>query len=134
MSQENVEIILRHFEFWNEGHDPEALASRFWHEEVEWIEPPDSLDAGVYRGRSAAVGYMKGWTEHMGEIPVTVDQLLPAGDEVVASVRLQLRGTVSGVALDNPIYYVVRIRDGRIDRIRPFYERGQALEAAGLSD
>ncbi len=39
MSQENVEIVRRGFEAWNEGGS--ELAKEFWAEDIEFHDPPN---------------------------------------------------------------------------------------------
>ena len=51
MSEENVEIVLRSWEAWNQGGAESA--KRFWAENYELHDPPDVPDPRVVRGRDA---------------------------------------------------------------------------------
>ena len=51
MSEENVEIVRRGYEAWNEGGS--ELAKEFWAEDIEYHDPPNLPDSRVVRGRDA---------------------------------------------------------------------------------
>src|SRR3954469_14655153 len=55
-------------------------------------------------------------------------------ERVLVFVRVSATGTGSGVPVETPVSHEVTLRDGRVVRVRVFGDRGQALEAAGLSE
>lgn len=130
MADEDVADLVRAAHaFWNETSDPEAMFDRFWHDEIEWTEPSTSPNVGTFRGKRAVVGYLRDWTENLGPSEHTIEELLVAGDKTVSAVRLSVHGPTSGIGFDAPLYFVERVRAGRIDRVRVFYERDEALAA-----
>ena len=53
------------------------------------------------------------------------------GDEVVACFEMTGTGSASGVPLLVPVWHVLRFRGERVDRVRVFLARDQALAAHG---
>jgi hypothetical protein len=49
-------------------------------------------------------------------------------------MRVTGTGRASGIPIENPTGNVYDLADTRIHRIRIFFDRNQALEAAGLSE
>jgi ketosteroid isomerase-like protein len=64
-----------------------------------------------------------------------VEDLIDAGgDRVFGLITVHTRGKGSGAAVDQRVFTVFVVRDGRITLIDDFTERSDALEAAGLSE
>jgi ketosteroid isomerase-like protein len=55
-----------------------------------------------------------------------------AGDRLVVFGRWRARGRTSGVVLEMPATWVVRVRDGKITAWSTHTDRNEALRAAGL--
>src|SRR6188508_119972 len=79
MSQEDADTIRRAYEVWNES-GPEAVTAEFWAEDAVYREGPGWPDAGVYRGRAAALERMQGLIDLLGPIEVRLDELIDVGD------------------------------------------------------
>ena len=137
MSQENVEIVRTLFaalQSVNVGNVERRLdeVREIFDPDVEWIAAPHSLLAsGEYRGYD---GVSRFWTQFLSawdEYGVQVDELIDAGDQVVAVMRLS--GRTNQLEVDEARSSVLTLRDGRIVRVEPFASKDEALEAAGLS-
>ena len=138
MSQENVEIVrtlFAAFQSVNVGTFARRLdeVREIFDPEVEWVAAPHSLLAsGEYRGYD---GVSRFWTQFLSawdEYGVQLDELIDAGDQVVAVMRLS--GRTNELEVDEARSSVLTLRDGRIVRIEPFASKDEALEAAGLSE
>ena len=79
MSQEEADTIRRAYEVWNES-GPEAVTDQFWAEDAVYREGPGWPNAGVYRGRAAALARMRSLIELVGPIEVRLDELIDLGD------------------------------------------------------
>ena len=79
MSQEDADIIRRGYEVWNES-GPAAVTEQFWAEDAVYREGPSWPDAGVYRGRGAALERMQSLIDLLGPIEVRLDDLIEVGD------------------------------------------------------
>jgi ketosteroid isomerase-like protein len=138
MSQENVEVVRRLFAAF-ESVDVGNFERRFdevreiLDPEVEWVAAPHSLLATEeYRGSD---GVRRFWTQFLStwdEYRVEVEELVDAGDQVVAVMRL--RGRTHEREIDQPRSSLLTLRGGKIVRIEPFASRDDALGAAGLQE
>jgi ketosteroid isomerase-like protein len=88
MSQEDADRIRRAYEVWNES-GPAAVTEEFWAEDAVYREAPGWPDAGVYRGRAAALQRMQSLIDLVGRIEVHLDDLIEVGDgRFVACTRI----------------------------------------------
>jgi len=129
MSHENVAVVLRNFETFE--HDEEAWLSTA-DPALEWypIEEGHSLS----RGHEAAVRVRRSWLENWEGHQLDVEEIKDSGDSVVACLHLTGRGKMSGVEVDLRVYMHFKLRDGKIVYVYEYEDRGEALEAAGLSE
>lgn len=130
MSEENVEIVRR----WFAAMDPNLDgAAEFWHPDIDWraIEgAPD--DIGVFRGHDAMRHYYEQWYETFDDLRAEPEELIDAGEQVVAIVHVTARMKDSEGEVDMRLGIVFTVRDGKIVRGREYATREQALEAAGV--
>jgi ketosteroid isomerase-like protein len=136
MSRENVEFVRRAYDAFNEG-GVDAVIRDYWSPEIVWDVSPMSIPGlGLYRGYDEARSFFDDW---FGAFPfeeweAEVEQLIDAGDQVIAMVTQRGRGRASGVAAELAMGQVVTVRDGKIVRIDIYPGRNEALQAAGLSE
>jgi ketosteroid isomerase-like protein len=132
MSQENVEIVRRAFDTFNR-HGPEAALAGLA-PDLEWHDLPDLPDAELHRGHA---GFLKSVGQFFGELEdytVNVDETIDHGDHVVVCARNIGRGRSSGARFEQRIFGVWTVRNRLVVRAAWFRTRGEALEAAGLSE
>ena len=133
MSQENVEIVRRLIEAWN-SNEPDTV--------IDILDPGIVLDATrrlvnpkTYTGIQGMRRMLAESHEVWEEFRMEPDELVDAGDRVVAIGRWVGRGAGSGVEVQLPVADVFTLHDGRIVRSEiGFTDRAEALEAAGLSE
>ena len=88
----------------------------------------------VYQGHE---GVRQFWPEGLsgfGEIDFEVDELIDAGDQVLAVIREREVGRASGVPVEATHLAVWTLAEGKVTQMQVFDDRQQALEAAGLSE
>jgi ketosteroid isomerase-like protein len=138
MSQENVDVVRRllgAFECIDAGNLDRRLdeVREILDPGVEWLAAPHSLLASEeYRGYD---GVRRFWTQFLSawdEYGLRVEELIDAGDQVVAVMRL--KGRTKELEVDEARSSLLTLRDGRIVRIEPFASKGAALEAAESLD
>jgi ketosteroid isomerase-like protein len=85
---------------------------------------------------TTACEFWRGWLAAWETIEFEVEDVLDAGDSVVALIGDQhLHGRRSGVEVDFPPYAIIfTVRTGKVIRWAWFPDRAEALEAAGLSE
>lgn len=130
MSHENVEIVQRFVDQFNESGEP------LWTEvdpDVEWVIDPPAFLAGTYRGHEGFRTILRLMAEVFDQVRAEVDELVDAGDSVVALGGFRVRGALSGATGGQRGGAVVfTLRDGRIVAYRAYLRREDALEALGL--
>jgi ketosteroid isomerase-like protein len=140
MSQENVELVRRLLDMFAR-RDHEAVFA-FYDPDIEWdaTAAPDfgAVDdlSGFYRGHEGVRTYWRRWLQAWKDIQFEVDDVLDAGDHVVALIRNQRQwGRESGIVTNMPPYGLVfTIRDGKVVRWRSYSSQESALEAVGLRE
>jgi ketosteroid isomerase-like protein len=129
MSEENVEVVRRAFE-------------AFQHDEETWLQTlgPDLVwypieDGHIpRRGIEGAKGVRQRWLDTWEGHSMAVDDLRGAGENVVAAIHIRGRGKGSGIEVNLDVYQHFKLRDGKIVYLYEYADRGEALEAAGLSE
>ncbi len=131
MSQENVEIVRRAWEI-------EAFGRDDYRAEVLTVYDSDVVVAPLEEepsyGLDAYLDYIERWFAAWEELEQAAEEYIDAGDRVVVRGYFRGRGRGSGVEVDSRFYEIYTLRDGKIVRVDEFAERGEALEAAGLSE
>jgi ketosteroid isomerase-like protein len=132
MSEENVEIVLRAWEAWQQGEPWDE----FLDPEFEWdLSARASLDFPVRgRGREDYVQLMETYRRAWIHYEMAPKELIDAGDNVVVLLHetTGARGTEALIEQDS--YFVWTFREGKAVRLETFSTRDKALEAAGLSE
>jgi ketosteroid isomerase-like protein len=132
MSEADAERIRRAYEVWNES-GAGAVTDQFWAEDAVYREGPGWPDAGVYRGRAAALERMRSLIELVGPIEVRLEELIDVGDgRFIACTSMVGEGANAPYTQSFAVLH--RLRDGLIVEADYYLDRAQALEAAGLSE
>jgi ketosteroid isomerase-like protein len=137
MSEENIELVRRLLDMFKQ-REHEAVFE-LYDREIEWDASRlneggiDDL-AGVYHGHEGVRSYWRMWLSAWRDLEFDVQDVLGAGDEVVALIRNQrMWGRHSGIEVDFPPFGLVfTVRGGKVVRWRSFPDQRSALEAAGL--
>ena len=132
MSQENVEIVERFLEARNRGG----------RQYLDYVDPDAEFDlsesrspySGVYRGHDQIVRQWESLREAWTKAELRPEEPVAVGDQVVVTTRISARGRNSGVQLEGHAAHVYRIKEGKIDRLKLFQTRAEALEAVGLKE
>jgi len=134
MSREDAATVRRAYEVWNES-GPAAVIEQFWAEDAVYREGPGWPDAGVYRGRAAALERMQSLVELVGPLEVRVDDLIDVGDgRLVACVRTIGQDAASDTPYTQSFAVVHRLRDGLVVEADYYLDRAAALDAVGLRE
>jgi ketosteroid isomerase-like protein len=128
MSRQNVELVRFGYEAYDRGDIDAALET--FDPDVEWkqVEQPTAV-----RGREGVLRAWEEWSDpFQDDLHASVEELIDAGDNVLAIVRHQGTGKQSGVELDLCTYLVYTVRDDKIVRMIEYTERSDATRAAGI--
>jgi len=132
MSQENVDIVLRLFEHWQQGDW--RWGRDVFDERCEVVFSASWFpDAGEYRIGSEALRAWAAFTDAFETVETRLDQIVDAGDQVVLVSRTRARGRVSGADVDALTAAIFTLREKKIVRY-VLTDARDALEAVGLRE
>lgn len=130
MAPDHVETVRSIYERWAQGDfktdaqfDPTAV----------FVIPGGFPDSGTYVGTEEIAAYTHGFLEPWTHITIAAEELLPAGDSVLATVLQRGTGDASGAETDFRYWQIWTFRGGKVIRLENFREREAALAAAGLT-
>jgi ketosteroid isomerase-like protein len=152
MSQENVELVRRYFEaveravavYWQgprsladslrAGEAPPEIADamRYLHPNIEWKSALIGITA---RGHEDTARGVDQFLDAAQDYRINVPEVTDLSDgQVLAVVRLAMKGKASDIDVNATIFSIVTVEDGLIIRMDEYPERAEALEAVGLSE
>lgn len=133
VSQENLEIVRRGFEAFND-RDLDALVANFA-EDIEWrlIGGFADLVGAEFRGHAGVRRFFDDWMENLGG-RAEVETIMEADERVVVIVRSVAAGGVSGAPAILRWGQVYTFRERQISAVDNYYTASAALEAVGLSE
>ena len=132
MSQENVEIVRRFTEYWN-NRDWAAL--RALHDPSVVVLPPANWpDGEISRGPDAWIRQIRRLKDSWATDRSEIEQIHEAGSNVLVQHRWTARGKDSGIGFETGFWIVFTLDAGSITRIEYFLDRSRALEAAGVKE
>jgi ketosteroid isomerase-like protein len=87
------------------------------------------------QGVEALRCYLEDWLDTFDDFSVVPEELLDVGDDRVIALLLNSgRAKLSGVETQVRYAVVYTLRGGKIVRGREYFDRAEALEAAGLQE
>jgi ketosteroid isomerase-like protein len=133
MSQENVEIVRRGYEVFASGR----ISFEFLDPEIQWRGPRQFPDLAAPRyGHDGVREYIAKLNEAFDDYRMVAEEFIDLGnDRVLVFAREGGRGKGSGLEVQtNPTAHLYTLRNGKAIRMQSYWERAEALEAAGLSE
>jgi ketosteroid isomerase-like protein len=133
MSADNAQIVRWTFEAICDEDIDRLLG--YYDERIEFLPLTGTLvESGGYVGHGGVRDYFEECAEVWELMQPHADDLRTVGDKVVVLGGCAVRGRGSGAGSDNPMAWVITLRDGRVTRHRGFATREEALDAVGLTE
>jgi ketosteroid isomerase-like protein len=133
MSRENVEIVRQAWRDFKDGGTEATLD--YYSENCVCEDVPGLPDRAIYRGLEGVLERGRHFREMWRDFDLEPVEFIDAGDDVVVVVTaIHGHGRESAAPIESEVAFVYDIRDGKAIRDRAFASRGQALEAAGMSE
>jgi ketosteroid isomerase-like protein len=109
-----------------------------YHPDFEYRPARNWVEAGLsepsYHGPGGHRRYVEGTAEVFGsEVYLMPNELIDVQHHIVLLADVPMRAQASGIELTEEFALVMTMRDGLVLSIEEFYDRGEALKAAGLS-
>ena len=130
MSEENVEVVRRVYA---------AFAARDWEALADLCHPDHDYETlgvapGRLRGFRTITDFFDTWAGLYGEFRVEAEEIVEAGDQVVALERHSGRGVKGSEAegmVGHSFACLFSFRDGKVSQVKEHATREEALEAVG---
>jgi ketosteroid isomerase-like protein len=110
-----------------------ALTAPVFDLEFTFEPDPAAPTAGTYRGGDEAQRASERWREPFDDFAWEPSSVELGPDTVLIAGEMSGRGSASGVEVAMTEYHVWTLRDGRALRLQMFFDRGDALAAAGIN-
>jgi uncharacterized protein len=131
MSQENVELLRAAYDYVSRTGEapPEAV-----HPEFVWDTTTfrGAILPGTWEGIEGTNEFLADWLENFETWSVDIEEIVDAGDKVVAVIRQHGEPKHGGPEVEMRLAQVWTFRDGLAARMEMYADRDEALEAAGL--
>jgi ketosteroid isomerase-like protein len=132
MSQENVELVKRFSEAFNE-RELEAFAAMTT-DDFEWTTSMMAIEGDVFWGRKGIDTYFERMREVWDDFRGFADDYRDLGDRVLWLGRLEGRGRGSGVPVSTPLDIIFDVRGDKISRMHSYLDHDEAMRAARLGE
>ena len=129
-TQSNLAIVRRLFQRFEEG-GIEAALEGMDEELVIEIPPELSAEPDDYHGHDGARRYFAGFDGMLEDVGYEAIELIPAGERVIAHIRLSGRGVTSGLDVELEAFVLHELEGGKVTRMRPYPDMDSARAAAG---
>ena len=133
MSQENVEIVRDQYAATNERDFRRAMSH--YAEDVEMVIP-SGIRAGTFKGRQAVGDWFGDWLATFDrDARFDIEEIIDLDDcSVLLVATHHASGRASGVEVEEPVIWFVRLRGGKITYLKTYESRVEALKAVGLEE
>jgi uncharacterized protein len=123
MPSSDVEIVRAAFAAFGRGDVDAVLANC----DPEIVVRDPARTGQTFRGREDLRRFWDEWFENWDEYRVEPQEFVEAGGEILVRARQVGRGKLSGIEIDDDLYQVFRVRNGRLVEYRLYTEREDAV-------
>jgi ketosteroid isomerase-like protein len=133
MSRERVEAVRAIYREWRTGNFRAGV--NLYDPLILLVQGAGFPESGSYLGLERVAEYMRAFLEAWEKLTIEAEDLVDAGDSVVAAVVQRGVGKGSGAApTEFRYFHVWTFRAGSVIRLDVIRERAAALEAAGVRE
>ena len=130
-SRENLDVVRRAFDAIGKRQIGALLS--LCDARIEFLPLTGTrVESGGYAGHAGVRDYFEEIAEVWEEMRPYAHALRSVGEHVVVIGGCAVRGRGSGAELDDPMAWVITVRNGKISRHRGYRTGEEALESVGL--
>jgi ketosteroid isomerase-like protein len=132
MSQENVEIVRGMYEHWAHGDFPLSYFDADVEHSRIGAETPDM--EGEWRGVDGLSRAFADYLHAFADLRIEAEDIFDLDDDrVLVLSRHTARGKLSGAPIDHELGDLFTLRAGKVARYDSYWDRAEAMRAAGIS-
>jgi len=133
MSQEYGKVVRKLFDLWAAG---ELMTPEFFDADAEYVRVGVDFTGGtgVWRGLDQIGVAALEWARAFDDLRNRAEKFIDLGDRVLVLWRQSGRGRGSGIPYEHELADIFTLRNGKIVKLVSYWDRSEALEAAGLSE
>ncbi len=133
MSQENVELLRKGIDAWNQRQVD--LWLDYAAPDIEWMPAgPAAVERTIYRGHDEVRSGITAAWETWDVFEFKESEARDLGSSTLWLGRVKMRGSTSGVQLDQEFAIHSVVSDAKISSIRTYLSWQEGLEAVGLAE
>jgi ketosteroid isomerase-like protein len=125
----NAAKIQRLQELWEAGDLAGEEAQQYFHDDIEWIEPPETIGQNVVTGPDDARASLGDWDDQFDSLRIENTEIREEGDRVLHAMKQYARARGSTAEIEGELYMVWWFRDGKAMRME-MYNSSDEAEAA----
>jgi ketosteroid isomerase-like protein len=125
----NGDYVREFAEAWNRGELDRFIDAA--DPDFEWVAAREHPDALTNRGIDATAEYLRDWLQTMPDLKIEIEELVEAGDRVLAVMRMTGTGAGSGALTEVRMAMISTFRDGMPLRTEEFLDPEEARRALG---
>jgi ketosteroid isomerase-like protein len=133
MSPQNLELVRRAFEAMTRSPKPDfATVNALYHPEHEFVSIPSRLNGASQRGARGAREWLTALGETWQSYEWDLEEVSELDDYRVLLVAvMKARTRHAGLPLEQRLWCVVTVREGKLTRTETHLSRQEALNAVG---
>ena len=133
MSRENVEIVRRGMEPFNQHFDSRDVDLSSFARDLTVDNLAATFDGAVYHGHDGLHEWLAMQREMWKDQQTEPEEFIPVGnDQVVVPIRIVSIGRDDVETVAHAVL-VMTVREGKIAHVKGYQSKAEALEAVGLS-
>jgi ketosteroid isomerase-like protein len=122
----NAAKIGRLLELWEAGRLDGDEARNYFDDEIEWLEPPETIGRNVVTGPDAARAALANWNDQFDSLRVETTEMREEGDRVFHAMQQYARAGGSEAEIEGALYMVWWFRDGKAVRMEMYNSSDEA--------
>jgi len=125
----NADRVREIFEGFQSG-GLESVIERF-HPDFEATVPPElSPEPDTYHGHDGLRRWFAGFEGSLDDVRMVPDEFVEDGERLIVAIRLQGRGTGSGIEVEQRAVQAWSFRDGKVSRVDGYADMASARGAS----
>jgi ketosteroid isomerase-like protein len=135
VSEQDIEVVVDQFEAVNERDFARAM-DRYAEDVVLVVPPAESApEPGTFEGKEAVGRWFGNWFQSFArDYHFDIEEARMIGNRVFIHARHGGSGRTSGIEVRGELFYLYRVRDGKVVRVEIYPTREEAFEAVGVAE